>query len=270
MSQVRPIGSSPIGRVYIPSSPPPQAAEEGILPFSSSLDVEFRLMLENTRNRGVFDQAKKATYRRWLENPDGLVEGDTIDQQNRDRNSRHAALTWFQLDQGCIYRKAEQRGDTLIRPRYVALNSNALEIIQKEHRALKHYGMFILCSILYIILLINIGVEKTYERISENYYGITKANVAWVIKRCNVCSLNAAAKSKAPVTPILSGRCLDRIQFDLMDFRATPDHEFNWILQIKDTFSRYIWLIPLVDKSAETVAKAFDVWIGQNGRARRL
>jgi hypothetical protein len=46
MSQVRPIGSSPIGRVYIPSSPPPQAAEEGILPFSSSLDVEFRLMLE--------------------------------------------------------------------------------------------------------------------------------------------------------------------------------------------------------------------------------
>ena len=87
-----------MGRVYIPSSPPPLAAEEGIPPFPSSLDIEFRLMLENTRNRGVFDQAKKATYRRWLENPNGLVEGDTIDQQNRDWNSRHGALTWFQLD----------------------------------------------------------------------------------------------------------------------------------------------------------------------------
>ena len=227
-------------------------------------------MLENTRNCGVFDQAKKATYRRWLENPNSLVEGDTINQQNRDWNSRYAVLTQFQLDQGCIYRKAEQCGNTLIRPRYVALNSNALEIIQKEHRALIHYSMFILYSILYIILLINIGVEKIYKQISENYYSITKANIAQVIKHCNVCSLNAAAKSKALVKPILSSQCLDRIQFDLIDFQATPDYEFNWILQIKDTFSRYIQLIPLVDKNAETVAKAFDIWIGQNGRARRL
>jgi hypothetical protein len=56
-----------------------------------------------------------------------------------------------------------------------------------------------------------------------------------------------------------------------MDFRFIPDMstciEFNWILQIKDTFSKYIWLIPLLDKEAETVAKAMDTWIGQNGRA---
>ena len=70
--------------------------------------------------------------------------------------------------------------------------------------------------------------------------------------------------------PILSGRCLDRIQFDLMDFTSTPDQEYNWILQIKDTFSKYVWLIPLLDKRAETVAKAIEVWIGQNGQARRL
>ena len=73
---------------------------------------------------------------------------------------------------------------------------------------------------------------------------------------------------------ILSGRCLDRIQFDLIDFRTTPDTvngiEYNWILQIKDTFSKYIWLIPLPDKGAETVAQAVEIWIGQNGRARRL
>jgi hypothetical protein len=70
--------------------------------------------------------------------------------------------------------------------------------------------------------------------------------------------------------PILSSRCLDRIQFDLMDFRTAPDKEFKWILQIKDTFSKYIWLIPLPDKEAETVAEAIEIWIGQNGRARRL
>jgi hypothetical protein len=44
-----------------------------------------------------------------------------------------------------------------------------------------------------------------------------------------------------------------------MDFRSIPDHEYNWILQIKDTFSKYVWLVPLLDKRAETVAKALDI-----------
>ena len=112
-------------------------------------------------------------------------------------------------------------------------------------------------------------------RILKNYYGITKAHVKWVVKRCNICYVTTSAKTKAPVIPILSCWYLDRIQFDLMDFRSIPDTsingvEFKWILQIKDTFSKHIWLIPLVDKEAETVAAAIEIWIGQNGRARRL
>ena len=65
----------------------------------------------------------------------------------------------------------------LFRPRYVALDSNAFEIIQKEHRALKHYGMFLsicLCS----IFLTRLSVDKTYKWLTENYYGITQSNVA--------------------------------------------------------------------------------------------
>ena len=123
---------------------------------------------------------------------------------------------------------------------------------------------------LYFIFLTALGVDKTYERVTENYYGITWSNVAQVVARCNICTTAAAAKTKALVRLILSGRCLDRIQFDLIDFISIPDHEYNWILQIKDTFSKYIQLIPLPDKRAETVAEALDIWIGQNGRARRL
>jgi hypothetical protein len=55
-----------------------------------------------------------------------------------------------------------------------------------------------------------------------------------------------------------------------MDFTSTTDGIYYWILQIKDTFSKYIWLIPLVDKRAITVAAALEIWIGQNGHARRL
>jgi hypothetical protein len=64
MSQIRPIGSSLIGRVYIPSSPPLQASDNGVIAFPTSLalELEFRLMLESTHNRGIFTQAKEATY----------------------------------------------------------------------------------------------------------------------------------------------------------------------------------------------------------------
>jgi hypothetical protein len=125
----------------MPSSLPPQVSDNGITAFPESLEVEFRLMLEGTRNRGIFNQAKKATYHCWLENPGSPAEGNTPDELNKDCNNRQSALSRFQLDYSCIYRKAEQYSNTLFRPRYVALDSNAFEIIQKEHRALKHYSM---------------------------------------------------------------------------------------------------------------------------------
>jgi hypothetical protein len=144
MSQILLPGQSLIGRVYIPSSPPPQASDNGItaFPHSIALELEFCLMLKHTGNRGVFNQAKKATYRRWLENPDAEVEGTTAAKRNKDRNDRYKAINKFQLDQGCIYRKGELYKTTWFGPRYVALNSNAFEIIQKEHRALKHFGKY--------------------------------------------------------------------------------------------------------------------------------
>jgi hypothetical protein len=118
--------------------------------------------------------------------------------------------------------------------------------------------------------LTNLGIEKTFQCIAESYYGITRANVAWVVTRCIICNLRAASKHTVLVIPIISKRCLNRIQFDLIDFISIPDGIYHWILQIKDTFSKYIWLILLVDKRAPTVAAALEIWIGQNGRARRL
>ena len=124
-----------MGRVYIPSSPPLQACDNSVIAFPTSLalELEFRLMLKSTRNRGIFTQVKKATYHRWLENPNAKVEGNTAYERSKDRNERYTAITRFQLDQGCIYRKAELHKNMLFRPRYVALDSNAFEIIQKEH-----------------------------------------------------------------------------------------------------------------------------------------
>jgi hypothetical protein len=144
---------SPIGRVYIPSSLLLQASDNSIIAFSTLLvlELEFCFILESTYNRGIFTQAKKATYYCWLENPDAEVEGNTTYKRNKDCNDRYAAITGFQLDQGCIYRKAELYKNMLFRLQYVALDSNTFEIIQKEYRALKHYSLLLsVClSILY-------------------------------------------------------------------------------------------------------------------------
>jgi hypothetical protein len=48
----------------MPSSPPPQASDNSVIAIPELLEVEFRLMLKGTRNRGIFNQAKKATYYR--------------------------------------------------------------------------------------------------------------------------------------------------------------------------------------------------------------
>ena len=58
---------------------------------------------------------------------------------------------------------------------------------------------------------------------------------------------------------------MDRIEFDLMDFWTLADNKFTWILQVKDIFSRYVWLYALKDKSSKEVANALAQWINQNG-----
>jgi hypothetical protein len=56
MSQIRLPGSSPVRRVYIPSSPLPEAEDNGIKAFPTLLELEFYLMLEGTHNCSIFNQ----------------------------------------------------------------------------------------------------------------------------------------------------------------------------------------------------------------------
>jgi len=50
-----------------------------------------------------------------------------------------------------------------------------------------------------------------------------------------------------------------------MDFRSLANGRYKWILQVKDTFSRYIWLYALEDKGSKEVYIIMTPWIGQNG-----
>jgi hypothetical protein len=71
-----------------------------------------------------------------------------------------------------------------------------------------------------------------------------------------VCALDQNKQGKAVVKPIETRCCMDKIKFDLMDFRSLANNEFTWILQIKDTFSQHVWLCALKDKSSEEIWNA--------------
>ena len=55
-----------------------------------------------------------------------------------------------------------------------------------------------------------------------------------------------------------------------MDFTSQPDGEFQWVLQLKCHFSRYIWLYALVDKSSTEVAQVLRRWLSDNGHPARM
>jgi transposase InsO family protein len=57
---------------------------------------------------------------------------------------------------------------------------------------------------------------------------------------------------------------------DLMDFTSQPDGEYKWVLQLKDHFSRMIWLFPLKDKGSTEVAIALRTFLAWCGRPRRF
>jgi hypothetical protein len=111
----------------------------------------------------------------------------------------------------------------------------------------------------------SIGVRPIYDEISEVWYGVSREDVEWVLERCTICKLDEFQKGKAIVKPIETWCCIDRIEFDFINFKSLANNLFKWVLQIKDTFSRYIWLYVLEDKSSESVAKALAEWLGQNG-----
>jgi hypothetical protein len=111
-----------VGQVYILSFLLLQA--DSIIEFLLFLNIEFRIILEQIYNCSIFNQAKKATYCCWLENPSSLVKNNTLNKRNKDCNNRNTVIAEFQLDQGCIYCKTEQQGNILICLQYIALNSN--------------------------------------------------------------------------------------------------------------------------------------------------
>lgn len=112
------------------------------------------------------------------------------------------------------------------------------------------------------------GYNKTFDLVKQRFYGISRQEVVWLLKQCNICSQNRPSNSKAPLEPIQSNYTLERVQMDLVDMRANPHNNMLWILHLKDHFSKVSFFYALSDKTAPGVAKCIGEWIGMFGIPR--
>lgn len=89
-----------------------------------------------------------------------------------------------------------------------------------------------------------------------------------MVKHCRVCLANRAGSSRPLLEPIIVHNVFERVQMDLIDMRLENDHIYEWILHIKDHFSKYSFLRPLTGKGTRQVARELEYWIQLMGPPR--
>lgn len=107
--------------------------------------------------------------------------------------------------------------------------------------------------------------RTTYSRLRVFHHGLDRHHVEWFMRRCPTCSRGlrtvVAPPSPLPFQIIKSSRPLERIQINLVDFTGVPSEGYNWVLYIKDHFSKMTHLYPLKFRHASEIAIHLDKFI---------
>jgi hypothetical protein len=208
-----------------------------INPFPNDVHTAF----EEYINSNTYHNREQLPYEKWHQ-MHVLLDDPTIKPEDRETiNLKHRTQLNFELIHNKLYRQKDKRH---LNPRYVVPKSEVFDVITQEHLKLLHAGR-----------------NKVWPAIEQQYYGIKREDVEFILKRCKNCTLNLPSATKAPLVPIISGRAWERVQIDLIDMRHEPSGQYKWILHIKDHFSKYTQLYPLKSKHAEPIAECFALFI---------
>jgi hypothetical protein len=124
---------------FMLSSPPP--APNGVEPWYPDLNNEFMDMVLKIRANCLLILLKRSDYRYYLNNRTAISKALDVHQRRRQAYNKHWALTFFELQDNQVYRKAEHRKDgTVVKARYAACTYDAFELIYKAHCNLHHAG----------------------------------------------------------------------------------------------------------------------------------
>ena len=170
-----------------------------VQPFNFETRLAFGLMLEGSRNssRERVSLAERQQMIDWITETvqqRGLVEKDA------KRRSWTKAHFFYQN------RKLWQNPDKSHEAREVLAETEILDAIIATHNSLGHADQ-----------------DATAKNVGQSYYGVSREEVVFLVKLCEICHKKAQSKSKEPLVPIISTKLFERAQIDLIDIRLTPD-----------------------------------------------
>lgn len=116
------------------------------------------------------------------------------------------------------------------------------EIIEKEHSA-SHFGIVKMTSI-----------------INQKYYGVPKEAIVSYVNSCESCLNFVPLRTIDDMNFVQITQKYDRYVIDCVDLRRYEAHNqgYSWILNIVDSFSKFLWSYKLKTKSAKEVADALE------------
>ena len=113
--------------------------------------------------------------------------------------------------------------------------------------------------------------EKTYDAIALKYFWPSMArDIEEHVKLCKIChqrNNRDNSKNKVPLRPWGPPKARgERIHFDLVGPLKSSEEGYKHILSITDAFTRWVELVPIKNKEANTIAKAlWNHWICKFG-----
>lgn len=74
--------------------------------------------------------------------------------------------------------------------------------------------------------------KKTFQQVKKEVFGISRAEILWLLKHCQVYMFNRQNTTRAFLQPILIRKILARVQADPIDIHIKPDGEYIWIFHL--------------------------------------
>ena len=122
----------------------------------------------------------------------------------------------------------------------------------------------------------HMGMRRTWQRARNHFWwpGMKK-DLEDYVAQCEECGNNKHVNNpnKAPCTKTsIPGKPLEEIMIDFLGpFQQARTHQYRYILQIQDVFSRYIVFVPCRDSTAITASMAvMERWICLFGISKKL
>lgn len=100
------------------------------------------------------------------------------------------------------------------------------------------------------------GVEPLFKKIKQSYLGITRGDIENVMRKMELKQYQRLPLVKKLQT-IITTRPMEQVQIDLIEVGdwAYFNDKTEYLMTIKDMFSKFAWCIPLKNKSCAVVAE---------------